>query len=132
MEDGGSSLIQFLLSRLAWSYRSLYSWGSRTPEENIDNWESRDKLKMIHLLARHGAKWKPKDRREINEARRSFLKMRPDYTVEFIWIMSGYNACTRSVIEELMRPKTIRTLVSKHQNRVSELIETLQSSELEM
>jgi hypothetical protein len=131
MEDGGSSLLQFVLSRLPWSYRSFYSWGPRTPEENIDNWDSREKIKMIHLLARHGAKWKPKDRREVNETRRSLLKMRPDYTVEFIWIMSGYQACTREVIEELMRPKSIRTLASNHGNRVKELLETFQSSEAE-
>jgi len=31
----------------------------------VMNWESRDKMKMIHLLARYGAKWKPKERREI-------------------------------------------------------------------
>jgi hypothetical protein len=86
---------------------------------------------MIHLLARHDAKWKPKDRREVNEARRSLLKMKPDYAVEFIWIMSGYQACTREVIEELMRPKLIRALVSKHQNRVKELMETFRSSEAE-
>jgi hypothetical protein len=77
---------------------------------------------MIHLLARHGAKWKPKDRREINEARRSLLKMRPDYTMEFLWIMLGYGACNREVIEELMRPKTIRILVSRHAGRIEELI----------
>ncbi|NWG04302.1 MAG: ankyrin repeat domain-containing protein [Syntrophaceae bacterium] len=131
MEDRGSSLIQCLLSRLSWSHRSFYSWGPRTQEENIDNWESRDKIKMIHLLARHGAKWKPNDRREINDARRSLLKMKPDYTVEFIWIMSGYQACTRETIEELMRPKPIRTLVLRFENRVKELMETFTSFEPE-
>jgi hypothetical protein len=131
IEDGGSSLIQFLLSRLPRSYRSFYSPYPRLSEENIDNWDSRDKIKMIHLLARHGAKWKPKDHRQINEARRSLLKLRSDYTVEFIWIMSGYGACNREVIEELMRPKTIRTLVSKQEKRVNELMETFQTSKLE-
>ena len=128
MENGGSWLIQFVLSRLAWSYRSLYSLRSHTTETNVDDWGSRDKIKMIHLLARYGAKWKPRDKREINDARRSFLKMKPDYTVEFIWIMSGYQACTRETIEELMRPKPIRVLVSNHGNRVRELIEILQFS----
>jgi hypothetical protein len=81
---------------------------------------------MIHLLARYGAKWRPSGGREINEARRSLLKMKPDYTVEFLWIMSGYNASTREVMEELMRPKPIRMLVAKHETRVKELMETFQ------
>ena len=123
MEDGGSSLIQILVSRLPRSYRPLYS---THPEVDIDDWDSREKIKMIHLLARYGGKWMPSDRREINEARRSLLKMKPDYTVEFLWIMSGYNASTREVIQELMRPKPIRTLVSRHETRVKELIETFQ------
>ena len=129
MEDGGSSLIQFLLSRLPRSYSSFYSRYPHTLEGNIDDWGSRDKTKMIHLLARHGAKWKPKGHREINEARRALLKMKPDYTLEFIWIIAGYNACAREVIEELMRPKSMRALVSKHQNRINELMESFKPSE---
>jgi hypothetical protein len=91
---------------------------------NVDNSESREKIKMIHLLARYGAKWKPSGGREINEARHSLLKMKPDYSVEFLWIMSGYNASYREVIQELMRPKPIRELVSRHETRVKELMET--------
>ena len=86
---------------------------------------------MIHLLARYGAKWQPSDRREINEARLSLLKMKADYTVEFLWIMSTYKACTREVMDELMRPKPIRTLVSKHETRVRELMETFLPAEPE-
>jgi hypothetical protein len=56
MEDKGSSLIQLLLSRLSWSRPSFHLPYYRAPEENIDDWGSRDKMKMIHLLARHGAK----------------------------------------------------------------------------
>jgi hypothetical protein len=126
MEDGGSSLIQILVSRLSRSYHPL---NSSYRDENIDDSDSREKIKMIHLLARYGAKWNPTDRREINEARRSLLKMKPDYAVEFLWIMSGYNASTREVMEELMRPKPIRTLVTKHETRVKELMETFQQAE---
>jgi hypothetical protein len=45
--------------------------------------------------------------------------------------MSGYRACNREAIEELMRPKTIRTLVSRQEKRVSELMESFQTSEPE-
>ena len=73
---------------------------------------------MIHMLAKNGAKWLPKDRSQIGDARRSLLKMKPDYTVEFIWIMSKYNASTRENIEELIRTPSIRSLICQHMNQV--------------
>jgi hypothetical protein len=45
---------------------------------------------MIHLLVSRGAKWIPRDRNDINDALRALLKMKADYTVEFIWIMSEF------------------------------------------
>jgi len=50
---------------------------------------------MIHLPVKRGAKWIPRDRNEINDARRTLLKMRADYTAEFIWILSQHKACSR-------------------------------------
>ncbi|MCK4790415.1 MAG: hypothetical protein KAV87_42150 [Desulfobacteraceae bacterium] len=47
-------------------------------------------------------RWMPNDHHEIAEARRSLLRMTPDYTMEFIWIMSKYNACRREDIDELV------------------------------
>lgn len=78
---------------------------------------------MIHILAKHGAKWMPPDRYQINDARRSLLKMSVDYTVEFVWIMSKYNACRRENIEELIRTQAIRRHIAKHQSRINELLE---------
>jgi hypothetical protein len=86
---------------------------------------------MIHILAKHGAKWLPKDRSDIGDARRSLLKMSPDYTVEFIWIMSKYKAVRRQDIEELIRTPSIRSLISQHQSRINELLENLQSNDSE-
>jgi hypothetical protein len=51
--------------------------------------------------------------------------MKPDYTVEFVWIMSKYGACGREDIEELLRTQAIRTLTYNHQARINELTETL-------
>ncbi len=49
----------------------------------------------------------PADRYKINDVRRSLLKMTDDYTAEFIWIMSKYNACSRENIEQLIQTPTI-------------------------
>jgi len=85
---------------------------------------------MIHLLAKHGAKWIPKDRNEINDARRALLKMRADYTVEFIWIMSQYKACCREDIQQLMRTPAIKALCSQHLAIIEELIESLEAGKV--
>lgn len=124
-ENSGTPLIQALLSRLSW-YFYFNRWGiwgdNRTPKRDMDNEVSREKIKMIHMLAKHGAKWLPTDRSEIGDARRSLLKMKPDYTVEFIWIMSKYNATTRENIEELIRTPSIRSVVNQHMVRINELL----------
>ena len=39
----------------------------------------------------------------MESARRSLLKLAPDYTVEFVWIMSKYKVCSKDTIENLLR-----------------------------
>ncbi len=128
-EDKGSSLIQSLLCRMSFDWDFSPFSGYKKREKDIDTSRSREEIKMIHLLARHGAKWEPyrENHLHIGHARRSLLKMTPDYTVEFVWVMVKYNACSRDAIEELLRPLPIRTLVSKHIPRINELIATLRS-----
>jgi hypothetical protein len=55
----------------------------------------------------------------FNDARLSLLKMKSDYTVEFIWIMSSYKSCSHDDIERILHTPTIKRLISKHQNRNS-------------
>lgn len=119
-KNGGSSLISSLLGDMTWSF----DLDHRTPKKDLDTSRSREKLKMIHLLARHGARWIPEDKDEISHARRSLMKMSPDYTAEFIWIMSKYKACARGPIEELIRTPSIRALVSGHLTRIAELLDS--------
>jgi hypothetical protein len=124
-KNGGSSMIHtLLLGMSSWSC-SVNSWSFDRKERDIDSSKSRDKMKMIHLLAKHGAKWRPNDRKQIGDVRRSLLKMTSDYTAEFVWIMSGFKAGSREDIQELMRTPSIRKLTSKHERRINELIRTL-------
>ncbi len=92
-------------------------------ERDIDSSRSRDCIKMIHMLARAGARWEPEGR-AIGEARKEFLKLRPDYTVEFLWIMSEYGACSRETAEKLMAKPAIKTLVSGHSRRLDEIMKS--------
>jgi len=121
-ENSGSSLIQACISNMDWTF-DLYTPRQR---KDIDNSESREKIKMIYILAEKGAKWMPRDRYEVNDARRSLLKMKSDYTVEFIWLMSKFNASTRNNIEQLIRTPTMRALLSAYQTMISELFEAFE------
>jgi hypothetical protein len=91
----------------------------------MDNGEAREKIKMIHILAKQGAKWHPENPAEIAEARRSLLKMKADYTVEFIWIMTKYQAARRKDIEELFRTPSIRSVISVYLKKLAKMIQSL-------
>ena len=119
-ENGGCSAIQTLLTRLDWDF-SYLRWGGDRPNRGIDSERSREQIKLIHLLAKNGAKWVPKDTGQINAARRSLLKMKADYTVEFVWIMAKYQACSRANIEQLLRTPTIKRVTEGHVGRLREL-----------
>ena len=64
----------------------------------------------------------PSDRYEINDARRAFLKMSDDYAVEFVWIMSKYDGCSREDIKQLIRTPAIRRHIARHQSRIEGLL----------
>lgn len=128
-ENGGCSAIRSCLERMSWPILSRsYTWEYLTrrdrDDRSLDSDEARDQLKAIHLLAKHGAKWKPKDKEEIGLARRSLLKMTPDYAVEFVWIMAGYQACERECVKELLRTPSIRSHTAAHRGRLEELMDS--------
>jgi hypothetical protein len=112
-----------LLGNMDWVLPQLNSWGSLDRiRKNIDTDEARGKLKAIHILAKYGAKWSPKNKDSVDSVRRSLLKLMPDYTVEFVWIMSKYKACPKDAIENLLRTSSIKSLISGHNQRVNELL----------
>jgi len=123
LEDKGSSLIQSLLCRI---YRYYSRWSFKTERDNIDTSDAHEIIKMIHMLVRHGARWEPREKGEISYARRSLLKMIPEYTMEFVWIMSEYRASTRETIAELIKHPAMRSLISKHTSRLNKLVEALE------
>jgi hypothetical protein len=118
--DGGSSLIQQCIQCLPWG--SHYGWLGRGRETDIDSSRSRETLKMIHILAKHGTKWTPEERYEFNDARRALLRMKSDYMVELAWIMSKYKSCSRNALEQLLKTPTIRKHVAEKLPRINELL----------
>ena len=66
-----------------------------------------------------------KDTREINEARKWLVKLAPDYTVKFVWIMAKYQACSQYIMAQLLRTPTITKHVARFRERLDELIAVL-------
>lgn len=119
--NGGSSHIESLARSMGWSWRI----GER--KKDLDTDESREKMKMLHILVRYGARWIPNDQRDMNSIRRSLLALIPDYTVELIWLMAKYGACERSVIDRLLNSSALRAHVAGHWHRIDVLIQRLPS-----
>lgn len=125
---GGCPAISACLERMGPFYCCLHSGpteGFRGTEEKgkKDTGATRELMKAVHLLARHGARWTPADGREIQAARRSLLELAPDYAVEFVWIMRRYGACAEASVRELLRTGSIREHTRAHAGRLRELLE---------
>jgi len=121
MMENPSVVIQILLDSIDWDFSNLFSENRK--RKNIDTLETKQKMRLIHLLVRNGFKWSPKDKSEIASARRSLLKMKADYTMEFVWIMGGYDACKVEDIKELIRTPAMSSLIFEHRSRLKELLE---------
>jgi len=121
LQDKGSSLIHSLLYGMGCDY-DFFSQSRK--KKDVDTSSPREKIKMIHMLARHGARWVPESSDCVNNARRLLLKMRHDYVMEFIRIMSEYKACTYETVEAPMKTPAIRSLVSNQVNSFNELMES--------
>ena len=122
--NGGSSLLYRRLVHMDWEVR-LASWRHEKwsfygPED--DPGGSREELRAIHLLAKHGAKWIPEDKRQMAQVRKSLLNLAPDYTVEFVWIMAKYKSCSREDVTTLLGTPAMKSHVAKHATRVGELL----------
>tara|TARA_R100001132_G_scaffold10032_2_gene9592 strand:- start:158 stop:322 length:165 start_codon:yes stop_codon:yes gene_type:complete len=51
--------------------------------------------------------------------------MTEDYTIEFVWIMSKYQACSKSDIKTLLKTPTIKKHTKEHRQQLDELFDQL-------
>ncbi len=123
-ENGGCSAIRSCLNDMSWTGRfNAYSW-EQDKDGKYDTSDSRERMKAIHLLVKHGAKWIPEDKYEMNSARRSLLGLKADYAIEFLWIMSKYKACGKESIQGLFNTPTIKKHTFPFRTRLLELLST--------
>ncbi|WP_437191550.1 ankyrin repeat domain-containing protein [Planctomicrobium sp. SH527] len=122
-ENGGCSAIQSYLQYLSWGTTFNIDGEYQRQNRDIDDDRARQHMKGIFLLAKAGARWQPVDSGQITEARRSLVKMIPDYTLEFIWIMGKFQTCSKEDILNLLRTSRMKLHLNKHQPRLRELLE---------
>jgi len=116
----------FLIQKCLWGLEIFHGYlAVYGPMRNLDTDRSREKMKMIHKLVKHGAKWMPPEKRLIKEARQSLIKMRPNYTVELISIMAEFQATKKDCAKELIRTPSIKNVIHKHKSQINKLIDDL-------
>jgi hypothetical protein len=116
-ESGRCSAIGSLLNSMDWTF-AVSQWERPLDGEKIDTAKARQCMKAIHLLFRYGAKWNADEKDHINSARRALLKLKPDYAVEFVWLLSKYRACSRESAETLISTPSMKRHVSAHSERI--------------
>jgi hypothetical protein len=119
-ERGGCSAIHSWLSGLDFQL-DRWGWDARPKRGKIDSDYARQRLRAIHLVARHGGRWAPSED-GIKSVRRTLLKMIPDYTVEFIWIMSKYKAARQEDLTTLLNSPSMRNHIASYRPRLDELL----------
>jgi hypothetical protein len=108
--DGGSTALAESLGwgirdAALWSESSLNWYGTRT---KASKYAVEKALKAIDLLLQSGARWRPKDKSEVTEVRRSLLECQPEVTTEIVQRLVKSDACFPEVINELVRTPAIR------------------------
>lgn len=120
LADRGTQAISSLLGSMSWDFSFNRTQGFLAA--NIDSEQSRDRLKMIHLLVAHGGMWLPSTPRAIADSRKCLLKMTPDYALEFIWLVHEYRAARRRDVQELIRTPSMVRHLKAERPRVTRLV----------
>lgn len=128
LPTGGCEALRTLLSGIDFDFSAFSFWSNEKKNRDIDCADSRRKLDVVGLLLRHGARWIPADRDEIKSVRRSLLKMKPEYTIQFVNWLAEYNSCTRGTAEELLRSSTLHGVLGGKVHPLEKLARRLPES----
>ena len=116
LKDHGTSRISCWINFMA------LDLGLGARRTGFDSQRARKYLKMIHIFVAHGARWLPEEKHQIKEVRRNLLKMSPDYTLEFIWLLQQYRAARRRDLQELLRPPSMTRLLGEERARADQIV----------
>jgi hypothetical protein len=107
--NGGSSALDHCLTSFrfrSFSYDfDLWSYRKNSKASKYAVSETRD---TIELLLKHGAIWRPSDKEQIGQVRRSLLECEADVTLELVEKLKKQAAATTEDITELLRTPSMK------------------------
>jgi hypothetical protein len=121
LPDRGTRAINRLLRYMTFG-PSVYSRFPDTKSTLIDSSHARERMKAVHMLLAHGAMWLPKEPREIGDVRRSLLKMKAAYLLEFVWLLRAYRAARRRDVLELFRTPSVNRLLGDKRTEADRIL----------
>jgi hypothetical protein len=117
-ENGGSSAIFWCISMISWP-DSFADW-HKTKLEKRESHRADESIAALEVLAEYGAKWVPY--RNVNDERRSLMKVPEHYTIEFVRIMAKYKTCEFEVIKSLLKSPTMKRHLGMEYDKLKPLL----------
>ena len=117
LDDRASSYLELCIDGMQYSWAVDPIWVHK--RKPIDSMRSAETIEIINLLCQNGARWEPANRKTVTKARGSFLKLTPQHTVDFVKIMSKYQACSRKVLDELLSTPAIQRHLTEHTKQLA-------------
>jgi hypothetical protein len=117
--DGGSSVLDGCIQRLGWEDfdRVLYGGGRyhKTAAYKVSNTRE-----AIRTLVARGAKWSP-DAYGLSQARRIFLGIDAEVTVEFAGLLLNHRACDEALLHKFLRTPAMQLHISACERQLARL-----------
>lgn len=126
-EDGTSSLIASIYSSVPNYYTHIppgdgHGW---IINRHVDASAVAEKARILELILKRGARWRPVDKSEFQGMRKAMNKMDSGATFDFVRLLVKHRACERATLDELFRPESLRVHCWKHIGAIYDLMERL-------
>lgn len=112
LADGGNSLIGQLICAI----------GSHA-------YDSGERVRVVRMLAAHGAKWLPKDKQEIRYVRQGLLRASSEGVLDFVTAMNEFGAGRWQDIQELLRTPAIIRVMDRRYKRAMGVVEKMREAQ---
>lgn len=105
--NGGSSALDQCMCHL-----DHFDWNAWRFKKLIPRYKASGTVACIDLLAAAGALWRPDDKRQMSDVRRSLYKCEPEVTTDVLKVLLKHGACSEQAVRELLSPPRMQQHVS--------------------
>jgi hypothetical protein len=115
-QTAGSSALDVCLWHM--NIDASHRWDRTGPVSRFKLWRSLDR---VGFLAERGAVWRPDDRMQVLNLRRTLLKCEPEVTIDLLKILIEHQASRRDTLRELLLCRPMAEHLSKQKWWLSRL-----------